>query len=44
LSIAEDKEEEADFPVAFVSNLLYICEKNGLRYLLEDGYKPTGND
>ena len=44
LSIAEEKEEEFDFPVAFISNLLYICEKNGLRYMLEDGNKPVGHE
>ena len=28
-----------DFPVAFVTNVLYVCEKNGQRHLLND---PVG--
>jgi hypothetical protein len=30
LSIAKDREQEIDFPVAFVTNLLYIVSINGL--------------
>lgn len=44
LAIAEEKEEEFDFPVAFVTNLLYVCEKNGLQYMLEDANKPMSID
>ena len=30
LTIAREKEERYDFPVAFITNILYVCEKNGL--------------
>ena len=30
LTIAREKEEQYDFPVAFITNILYVCEKNGL--------------
>ena len=30
LTIARQKEEKYDFPVAFITNILYVCEKNGL--------------
>jgi hypothetical protein len=29
LSIVQEKEGHFDFPVAFVTNILYVCEKNG---------------
>ena len=32
LSIAKDREEAIDFPVAFVTNLLYIVSINGLSH------------
>lgn len=44
LAIMEEKEEEFNFPVAFVSNLLYVCEKNGLSYLLEDHGQDASKD
>lgn len=34
LSIAKDREEIIDFPVAFVTNLLYIISINGLQHQL----------
>jgi len=41
LSIAKDREELNDFPVAFVTNLLYIISINGLhtQLLSEDSLK-----
>jgi hypothetical protein len=34
LSIAKDREQEIDFPVGFVTNLLYIVSINGLSHKL----------
>lgn len=34
LSIAREREETSDFPVAFVTNILYVCEKNGVSDLI----------
>lgn len=44
LAIVEEKEEHFDFPVAFVTNLLYVIEKNGLNYMLEGGPGLSDND
>lgn len=35
-AIIQEKEETFDFPVSFVTNILYVCEKNGQRHLLSD--------
>ena len=34
LEVARDKEEEFDFPIAFVTNVLYVCSKNDIDYIL----------
>lgn len=39
LFIAQEKEHGFDFPVAFVTQILYVCEKNGLSSLLHDAKK-----
>ena len=39
LAMAKDREEVSDFPVAFVTNILYVCEKNGIKSLINhDAY------
>ena len=35
LAIAKDKEESFDFPVAFVTNIMYVCAKNGNSHLID---------
>ena len=35
LTIASENEQEFDFPVAFVTNVMYVCYKNKVEYLLE---------
>ena len=36
LDMADQKEDWYDFPVAFVTNILYVCEKNGVNYLINN--------
>jgi hypothetical protein len=36
LVMMEDKEETFDFPVAFITNILYTIEKNGITNLLRN--------
>lgn len=35
LAIAREKEQEFDFPVAFITNMMYVCYKNKVEYLLD---------
>ena len=39
LYILQEKEEKFDFPVAFATNILYVCQKNGNSSLLHDPMK-----
>ena len=35
LQVAQDKEEDFDFPVAFITNMMYVCAKNGNADLID---------
>jgi len=35
LAIAKDNEDSFDFPVAFVTNIMYVCAKNGNSNLID---------
>ena len=39
LYILQEKEQKFDFPVAFATNILYVCQKNGQSNLLHDPKK-----
>lgn len=35
LKVANEKEESFDFPVAFLTNVLYVCCKNKMTHLID---------